>query len=1188
MLETAPPSLAESAGGPRADLLPVPERQLRLLQELAVCAARAQSVDEAWILATEALAGAAPEIPFAAVYLVQGEARSACRAAAAGLEAAALPPALALEAGPGAGLLAPEASALEPVPLAIAARAAGRAGPGAAGLLLGRAGDGQRAILVLGMAPGTALDPDRRRFHLLVGAQVAAAMTRGLACAEERRRQEAETLHEVARDLASELDVEQLLQKVTDAATRLAGARFGAYFWNSSDARGAAYRLFTLSGAPREAFETLGMPRATPIFKPTFLGQGPVRIADVLRDPRYGRESPHHGMPPGHLPVRSYLAVPVISRRGEVLGGLFFGHPEPGVFDEHAERSVAAIAAQAAVAIDNAHLFAQAREEIDRRARIERELRDSERRSRELVDALPAAVYTTDGDGVLQHYNPAAERLWGRRPEAGVERWCGSHAIYLPDGRALPHEECFMARTVRGEPGAGASVEVVIERPDGSLRHVLAHPRAMHDAQGRPCGAVNMLVDITGRKEAEAELAATKDQLAMQVDSLTRLHELSMQLGGMGDLPSALQAILDAAVAGQGAQLGIVWLHDAKADELVIEASRNFDAHALAGLHRVPCGEAGGSAGHAFAERRHWTVFDTEADLAFAPFREVARRAGFRAVHSTPIVTRSGGLLGVISVHYARPRGPRQHEQQLADVCARYAADAIESFGARRALRDSERLYRAIGESIDYGVWVCDPEGRNVYQSESMLRLVGRGAEEHRGHGWLDVLHPADREASREAWEACVRSGGQFDREFRVRGADGEWHPILSRGVPVRDESGTVIAWAGIALDIARLKQAENELRELDQRKNEFLATLAHELRNPLAPLRNGLEVMRLASGEPRTVERARAMMERQLAQMVRLVDDLLDVSRVSRGKIELRRADVALDAVLRSALETSQPLMAERGHTLAASIPPERIVVHADTTRLAQVFWNLLNNAARYTEPPGHIELAVAMGEDTVEVRVSDDGIGIPKDMLERVFDIFTQVDRSLEKSQGGLGIGLSIARRLVQMHGGTIEARSDGPGRGSQFVVRLPARVARGEDARAGTSAPAAPARSRRRVLVADDNRDSALTLSIMLEAMGNEVRVAHDGEEAVAVAAAFRPDAILLDIGMPRMNGYDACARIRREPWASATTVVALTGWGQDADKSRSRAAGFDRHLVKPVEPATLAALLEALPARGAARG
>jgi PAS domain S-box-containing protein len=315
-----------------------------------------------------------------------------------------------------------------------------------------------------------------------------------------------------------------------------------------------------------------------------------------------------------------------------------------------------------------------------------------------------------------------------------------------------------------------------------------------------------------------------------------------------------------------------------------------------------------------------------------------------------------------------------------------------------RAVARNERIYRAIGESLDYGVWTANREGRVTYVSDSFLDLLGCTVADWTGQDWHRYVHPDDAEGLLAAWRECVREGRHWDRELRVRGVDRKWHAVLQRAVPMRDEDGQVCGFAGIHLDIGRLKQVETELRELDQRKNEFLATLAHELRNPLAPLRNGLEVLRIAHDNKPMTEKARAMMQRQLQQMVRLVDDLLDVSRVSRGKIELRRDNIELAAVLRNAIETSQPLMAERGHELVVRIPQDRIVVHADMTRLSQVFWNLLNNAAKYTEAGGRIELAVAMAGGNVAVTVRDNGIGIPPEMHGRVFDIFTQVDRSLE----------------------------------------------------------------------------------------------------------------------------------------------------------------------------------------------
>ncbi len=353
---------------------------------------------------------------------------------------------------------------------------------------------------------------------------------------------------------------------------------------------------------------------------------------------------------------------------------------------------------------------------------------------------------------------------------------------------------------------------------------------------------------------------------------------------------------------------------------------------------------------------------------------------------------------------------------------------------------------------------------------------------------------------------------------------------------------------------------------------------MAHELRSPLAPIRNGLEIMRLSGGRREAVEKARGMMERQLGQLVRLVDDLLDVSRISRGKLELRKERVDLAVVLNNAVETCRPLIDSNGHKLTVGMPAQPVFVDADVTRLAQAFANLLSNAAKYSERGGRIALtAERQGGDAV-VSVKDGGVGIPPDMLPKIFEMFTQVDRTLERSQGGLGIGLTLVKKLVDMHGGSVEAKSDGDGRGSEFVVRLPMASAAVREVKPSSEEdePACPS-GQCRILVADDNEDAADSLAMMLQIMGNEVRTTNDGLQAVEAAEAFRPDVILLDIGMPKLNGYEVCRRIREQPGGKKVVLIALTGWGQEQDKRRSQEAGFDHHMVKPVDPAALEKLL-----------
>ena len=376
------------------------------------------------------------------------------------------------------------------------------------------------------------------------------------------------------------------------------------------------------------------------------------------------------------------------------------------------------------------------------------------------------------------------------------------------------------------------------------------------------------------------------------------------------------------------------------------------------------------------------------------------------------------------------------------------------------------------------------------------------------------------------------------------------------------------------------LQRAEAQLRDGDRRKDEFLATLAHELRNPLAPIRNALQIMRLTGDEKAAVEQARIMMERQLGQMIRLIDDLLDVSRITRGKLDLRKERVELAAIIKNAVDTALPHIEAAGHELDVNVPAQPLYLDADPVRLAQVLSNLLNNAAKYTERGGRISLAAERRDREAVVTVRDTGVGIPSEALSSIFEMFTQIDHSLERAHGGLGIGLTLVKRLVEMHGGSVEAHSAGVGKGAEFVVRLPV-IGLPSPVQESTTDNERRVRAIKwRILVADDNGDAAESMGTMLRLMGNEVRTVRDGVQAVEEASAFRPDLVLLDIGMPRLNGYEAARRIRRERWGKNMLLVALTGWGQDEDKRRASEAGFDRHFTKPVDPSLLDQLVAGL--------
>ncbi|HVW68721.1 MAG TPA: ATP-binding protein [Steroidobacteraceae bacterium] len=377
-------------------------------------------------------------------------------------------------------------------------------------------------------------------------------------------------------------------------------------------------------------------------------------------------------------------------------------------------------------------------------------------------------------------------------------------------------------------------------------------------------------------------------------------------------------------------------------------------------------------------------------------------------------------------------------------------------------------------------------------------------------------------------------------------------------------------------------QQMRDALTESDRRKDEFLATLAHELRNPLAPIRNAIHILRAKLPQTPELQWARDVIDRQVTQMTRLIDDLMDVARITRGTFDLRKEVVSLEEVIRAAVETSRPSIDAAGHELVVRIPPGPVHVQADVVRLAQVFANLLNNAAKYTAPGGRIAVIADHDMGMISVTVEDSGIGIPPEMLAHVFEPFTQLDRSLERSQGGLGIGLALAKRLVEMHGGSIEAQSVGVGQGSRFTVRLP--PAEQRDALPTLEGRPARARTQQRILVADDNYDSATSLGILLNDAGYDVRTAGDGEQALETAAQFRPDIILLDIGMPRLNGYEVARKIRAQPWGRRVLLIAVTGWGGAEHRQQTTEAGFDHHLTKPVDPGALTRLLSSLQSPG----
>jgi PAS domain S-box-containing protein len=751
----------------------------------------------------------------------------------------------------------------------------------------------------------------------------------------------------------------------------------------------------------------------------------------------------------------------------------------------------------------------------------EEALRESEGRFSRFMEHLPGLAWIKDLQGRYVYANEAAARVFGTSQ---------ADLMGKTDEEVFPAQTAaqFRAndrRALESESGAVQAIEE-LEHADGVHLSIVSKFR-VPAANEQDVLVAGVAFDITEQKRAEAALRRSEQQLRLVIDSL----------------PAVVTYVdRDARYRFCNRTLG-TWF--------------GLDPEQVRGRKVV---EIMGQAAYDIVRPKMEQAFagETVSFEAELPYQHGGTRTV--EVRYVPDVHPNGTVEGYVAL--------------INDVSQRKQAEA--------ALHESQERFRALATNAPAAIFVKDLDGRYTLANPLACEALGRpegavGCTDHE-------LLPADvADALRRTDLEVISTGQAVEREEVVRrpGFD-RWY--LSVKFPLFDAAGRPAGVCGVAIDITDRRRAErahreseSQLRDADRRKDEFLATLAHELRNPLAPIRNALQIMRLTGHDEAASEQARAMMERQLGQMVRLIDDLLDVSRITRGKLELRKERIDLATVVHSAIDTARPLIDAAGHALLLSLPPEPVYLDADPMRLAQVFSNLLNNAAKYMDRGGRIWLTAGREGGTVIIEVRDAGIGIPPEALSSIFELFTQVDRSLEKSHGGLGIGLTLVKRLVEMHGGSVEAHSEGLGHGARFTARLP--VVPLATASAGLSGserrPAGAVKCR--ILVADDNRDAAESMGMMLRLMGNEVRTVHDGLRAVEEAAAFRPDVVLLDIGMPGLNGYVAASRIRQQPWGQDMILVAMTGWGQEEDKRRAREAGFSHHLTKPVDIAALAELL-----------
>ena len=752
-----------------------------------------------------------------------------------------------------------------------------------------------------------------------------------------------------------------------------------------------------------------------------------------------------------------------------------------------------------------------------------------------IVESSDDAIVSKSLDGVIRSWNAGAERLFGHTAAQAVGRHI---SLVIPPDR-ISEEDHIVARLKAGQRIEHFETERM--HRDGRRLLVSLTISPITDDAGQVVGASKIVRDVTSQRRAEE-----------------RERQLLAEAAGAN---AKFQAFFE-----QGALFaGIMAM-----DGTLVDANRlswegcGFTKEQAVGkpfwdgpwwspsadlVARIKDGSARAAAGETFRVETPYFVGDGSqriADVTILPIRDEAGRVLFLAPTGTDITDR------------------------------------------QRAEAERERFATVIESSTDF-IGICDLNGIPFFVNRAGLQMVGLDSlDAARATPVPEFFFPEDRPRILEEFFPSVLEKGHGEVEVRFRHfKTGAARWMAYKVLTVKDAAGQPVALATVSQDITARKSMEDNLRNLaaelseaDRRKDEFLATLAHELRNPLAAISNAVQVLRHGGRDSKTVDSASEMLERQVGQVSRLVDDLLDMSRITQGKIELRKDHVELTPILDQAVETARALLESRHHDLTVTLPSGPIYLRADAARLAQVVGNLLSNASKFTDDGGHIGLAVEREGKNVVIRVRDTGIGIAAADLPRLFDMFTQVDTSLERSRDGLGIGLTLVRALVEMHGGAVEARSAGLGQGSEFVVRLPTVAeAPKPGPRPTKGATARPVR--RRVLIVDDNQDGAESLAVLLQLGGHETHTAHDGQQAIEDAERLRPDIVLLDIGLPRLNGYEVCRRIREQPWGKELSMVAVTGWGQQEDRRRSQEAGFDTHIVKPVEPEALMDLLASLP-------
>jgi PAS domain S-box-containing protein len=775
-----------------------------------------------------------------------------------------------------------------------------------------------------------------------------------------------------------------------------------------------------------------------------------------------------------------------------------------------------------------------------------------------LLDKLPAGAYTCDAEGLITYFNEQAIQIWGREPKLNdsVDRYCGSFRLFAVDGSPLRHDQCWMALALQTGRGFNRE-EIVIERPNGSRINALAHANPIHDDLGSIIGAVNVLVDISDRRQAEdakvllASIVESSDDAIVSKTLEGRIltwNKGAERLFGFTEKEAV------------GSNIGIIIPPDRLDEEQDI-------------LSRLRQGKR---IDHYETVRMSKNGRQIDVSLSISPIRNSTGCIIGASKVARDITARKQGDVDLQRLHEMSSLLASTLELPIIlDGTLRTVAEIEQTDRGLLLLWDNEKHRLQVGANLGFEEtfirWV---ENSSLDSSASGMCFSSRKRIiiddiEHR-----DTL-PRFRDAARRAGFRAVHSIPLISRRGLAIG-------VLSvHFKQPYSPSHRIMRLADLcsrqAVDFIEGAQLYEQQKESNRYKDEFLATLAHELRNPLAPLSNSLNLLRLCDDVPPVVEEMRDIMEHQVSQMGRLIDDLLEVSRISRGKLELRKERVDLSAIISRAVETSRPLIDAAGHQLAITLPSARLELDADAARLIQVVANLLNNAAKYMDREGQIWLTVQPEKAEAVISVRDAGIGISAEMLPQVFGMFAQLGKT-GHTKSGLGIGLALAKHLVELHGGSIVARSDGPGMGSEFTVRLPL-VGKKRASRVASPRPQVVRKPlpNRRILIVDDTHAAVYVLGKLLGVMGQSVHTEQNAKLALEYVRIERPDIVISDIGMPEMDGYDFARSIRRQPELNDVILVALTGYGQESDRRAAKEAGFDYHIVKPVSVEALHNLL-----------